>query len=487
MHLWRRINAAFIQNLIMLTAVLLTLQQDATHIALMLTLAAGAALAFRQRKLRRVQVLHSDMQNALYLLLALSYMSLHLIDERYVSSCAFNYFYVVGQYAAIVWLMAHFTGPFAGCQADWEGNLTVPAGSSFKFRKAAKRLTRAVSYSRENSHYMAQPAQREAMYRPTRDYFSERHDESFSLRALSLKWSVLPFPLKLLAVLAFMGAIVVLVGLAQELFQVAPTDDWIDREANPLLKTRVYSTWENPNILAGFLCALAAYQMAFLSVTQKIYLRRALAAFLTGTLLCLVYTFSRGFWVAMFVELLLFVGWLYRRGTKYFLGGLAIGAALAGPAIWQRLATLNGVHDTSVELRVAYLDIAKNIVLEYPLGIGWDNYQNIFPAFDYFFKDANVVMYHCHNMLLNITAELGVLGLLAFLLVWILFFDLARRLHKNAKHAWVKAVGRGYLIMSAGIFVGGLADFVYFNVRMGVLFWMLSLLLPVCSQYDEYN
>jgi len=41
--------------------------------------------------------------------------------------------------------------------------------------------------------------------------------------------------------------------------------------------------------------------------------------------------------------------------------------------------------------------------------------------------------------------------------------------------------------MSAGIFVGGLADFVYFNVRMGVLFWMLSLLLPVCRQYDEYN
>ena len=47
MLLWRRISAAFIQKLILLIAVLLTLQQDATQLFVMLALAAGAALAFR--------------------------------------------------------------------------------------------------------------------------------------------------------------------------------------------------------------------------------------------------------------------------------------------------------------------------------------------------------------------------------------------------------------------------------------------------------
>ena len=486
MLLWRRISAAFIQKLILLIAVLLTLQQDATQLFVMLALAAGAALAFRQRKLRRVPVLHSDLQRALYALFLLSYLSLHLIDGKYVSACTFNYFYVVGQYAAVTWLLAHFGDPFAGCQADWEGNLTVPVGMGRRFMKSARRRTRAVNYSRENSHYMAQPAQREGMYRPVREYLTDRHQSSLAPAVLWRKWKLLPFPLQLLAVMAFMGVLVVGLGLLQQVFQVAPTDDWIDHDANPLLKTRVFSTWENPNILAGYLCALGAYVMAFLGVTEQKRLRWALGAFLVATLLCLVYTFSRGFWGAMLVELILFVGFVYPQGRKYLLGGLAAGALVAGPVIWQRLATLGTVHDTSVELRIAYLDIAKNIILDHPLGVGWNNYRNIFPSYDYFFKDPSVIMYHCHNLLLNVTAELGVQGLLAFLLVWLLFLDMAWRLHKNAQHAWVRAVGCGYLLMSAGIFVGGITDFVYFNVRLGLLFWMLTLLLPLSRQYDEF-
>jgi vacuolar-type H+-ATPase subunit I/STV1 len=67
-----------------------------------------------------------------------------------------------------------------------------------------------------------------------------------------------------LSVLGIVGIFVVLLGIAQHFMQIPLGGDWIDPEANPLLKTRVYSTWENPNILAGYLCMLGAYLMAFI-------------------------------------------------------------------------------------------------------------------------------------------------------------------------------------------------------------------------------
>ena len=296
-----------------------------------------------------------------------------------------------------------------------------------------------------------------------------------------------PFPVRMLRVLGWVAVVSVLVGIGQHYFGGATDALWVDREANPLLRNRVFSSWENPNIFAGYLCIVAAYIMGYIGVEKNSRKRWGMFGILLLVILCEVFTFSRGFWVAMAVEVLAFVLVFYRKGILYLLGVALAGAALAGPAVWQRLNTLRHVtEDSSAAMRLAYLEIAQAVVEDHPLGIGWYNYRYVFPEYDFYFKNPDVIMYHCHNLFLNVAAELGIPGLILFLCAWFSMLYLAVKLARKARFLWARAFTAGYLLMSLGVTIGGIGDHVLFNVRMGVLFWLLNALLVVIWHFNRF-
>ena len=58
------------------------------------------------------------------------------------------------------------------------------------------------------------------------------------------------------------------------------------------------------------------------------------------------------------------------------------------------------------------------IVRENPIfGIGWNTFYLVYPEYNYYIQGPNVLMYHAHNLYLNILAETGIPGLLSFLAV----------------------------------------------------------------------
>lgn len=403
------------QGLLLLTTACIPFDQTLLSVMLTLTLFYGLFLTWKEGKEKRSacgeeSVWPLFLKTVLLFLLMAGYISLHNPLIKETTACYFNFFYVVGQYVATVWLFTRF-------------------GQKFKGQ---------------------------------------------------------PFILRILFVLGLTALFSVATGIGQHYFGGATEGIWVDQEANPLLRNRVYSTWENPNIFAGYLCVAAAFLMGFIGVEKNSRRRWLLFGFLLLVVVCEVFTFSRGFWAAMAVEILLFVLFFYRKGIVYLLGVLAAGAALAGPVVRQRLATLQNVmEDSSAALRLGYLEIAQAIIADHPWGIGWYNYRYIFPEYDYYLKNPDVIMYHSHNLFLNITAELGFQGILLFLLAWGAFIYFALRLYKQGRCSWVQAMGQGYLLMSAGIFTGGLGDHILFNVRMGVLFWLLNTLVILCLQYNQ--
>lgn len=421
------------EKLLLLAAGCIAVDQTLLGTVLLVALAAGLRVAWRERGVTGLRIWPRYLKWLLFLLLAAGYLSLHnpLVTEPFV--CTFNFFYVVGQYVAVVWLVTRFGNYFAG-----------------------KKL-------------FAKPPP---------------YEEGLSF------WEIFarqPFPLRVLRLLGWVAALTVLIGIGQHYFGGATDSLWVDREANPLLRNRVFSTWENPNIFAGYLCIVAAFVMGYISVEKNRRKRWGLFGFLLLVILCEVFTFSRGFWVAMTVEVLAFVLLFYRKGILYLLGVALGGAALAGPAVWQRLETLRHLtEDSSAAMRLAYLEIARDIVADHPLGIGWYNYRCVFPEYDFYFKNPDVVMYHSHNLFLNIAAELGVPGLLLFLCAWACLFYMAAKLVKRARFLWVKAFSAGYLLMCLGIITGGIGDHVLFNVRMGVLFWLLNTLLVVIWNLNRF-
>ena len=421
------------QKFLLLIAGCIALDQTLLSIVILLSLLMGLQIAWKERGSSQLRVWPRYLKWCLLLLLATGYVSLHNPLVTHPFDCTFNFFYVVGQYVSVIWLVTRFGNCFAG----------------------------------------KSPFARPAPYEDGLPF-----------------WKVFmrqPFPLRMLRVLGWVAVVSVLVGIGQHYFGGATDALWVDKEANPLLRNRVFSSWENPNIFAGYLCIVAAYVMGYISVEKNSRKRWGLFGILLLVILCEVFTFSRGFWVAMAAEVLAFVLFFYRRGILYLCGVALAGAALAGPAVWQRLNTLRHVtEDSSAAMRLAYLEIAQAVVEEHPLGIGWYNYRYVFPEYDFYFKNPDVIMYHCHNLFLNVAAELGLPGLVLFLCGWVYMLYLAVKLVRKASFLWVQAFAAGYLLMSLGIIVGGLGDHVLFNVRMGVLFWVLNTLLVLIWNVNRF-
>ncbi len=287
----------------------------------------------------------------------------------------------------------------------------------------------------------------------------------------------LPFYLQLLAILLTVSFFVSAVGILQKFLGVAAESVWVDQQQFPELKVRVYSTLVNPNILAGYLVLVTAYATVFLcacSERGKLWL-----ALLTADLLafvCLLYTYSRGNWLACAVMLPAFALFFKRKALLPVILAGAGGLALGGQQVVQRLASVVSGADTSAALRMAYIHSTKAIIEDFPWGVGWYGYRFVYPDYNYYLSDTGVIMYHCHNLFLNLTAELGYHGLAIFLLLWGSFLYRGLQLARQGKSAWLRAAGQAYLTASLGIAVGGMTDHVYFNTQMGLLFWTLGII-----------
>ena len=253
-----------------------------------------------------------------------------------------------------------------------------------------------------------------------------------------------PRPLQLLAALLVVGFANGLFGVYQHFTGVVPTDPWVDPSQFPELKTRVVGTLINPNIFAGYLVLLLSLAVPFIKITAG-KVRGFLLALAAVLGVSLIYTFSRGNWVACACAM-----------GFYFL------------FFWRKWL-------------IPYLKSTLFIIEEHPFGVGWYGFQYIYPEYDFYLNNPNVIMYHCHNLLLNILAELGWHGLAVFLLVLAFFAWHAYKLARFGVRPWLRAVGQGYLAALIGILAGGLTDHVYFNMDMGLLFWCVSMVMMQCS------
>lgn len=440
--------ATYLENkiwyMLLFTVAVIPLEQEFTSFCVGVTFICAAIVAHVKGRGSQPCVLRPWQQGALYVLLAISAASIYFSMDRFLSF--WNWVYVVGQYAALVFVLLRYASVVDSekcAVADIEKNACC---------------TKPLSMQEK-------------------------------LLLLWQRFGCLPRSLQLIGAFLGVSLLVSMIGLAQKIFGVTAEGIWVDPKQFPDIKVRVFSTLVNPNILAGYLVLVIAYSTAFFNQT-KAYKRWRLAFLVTGLLaaLCLLYTYSRGNWVACAVMLLAFCVLFCRKAFIPILGGGAAVLATGGTAVLHRLASIQGGYggDTSIALRMAYLKSTKWIIEEFPLGVGWYGYRFVYPTYNFYLADKSVIMYHCHNIFLNIWAELGAHGLLAFLVVWWgIFLPAGWRLAYYGRSLWLKAMGRGYVLATVGIIVGGLTDHVYFNTQMGLCFWTLGILTLICARMNE--
>lgn len=222
---------------------------------------------------------------------------------------------------------------------------------------------------------------------------------------------------RLVAALGASAALVVLYGFYQYFVGIDTSEmRWVDGEAFPELRKRVFSTWENPNILAGYLDAAIC---VILGIFTKIEGRTRRIALVVGMVLlsaCLAMTYARGACLTMAV--ILGVYGLF-KDRRILLGCIAAGIVLLAvdSALYERIVSTYTKFetDTSSQMRLAIWESTIAMIEDHPFfGVGWGAFWMVYPAYDFYLQGADVKLVHAHNMYLNYIAEIGIAGALSF-------------------------------------------------------------------------
>ena len=274
--------------------------------------------------------------------------------------------------------------------------------------------------------------------------------------------------------LGISAMLVVAYGFFQYIFGIDTADmKWVDGEAFPELKKRVFSTWENPNILAAYLDIVISVLLGLFAKLEGKNTRIFLAVAMTACLACLAMTYARG---ALLTAVLVMGGYGVLRDKRILLALIVIaGAVLAlDPVLLERMQTAFSVADTSSEMRIAMWESTVQMIMDHPLlGIGWGAYWMVYPLYDTYIVDGSVMLVHAHNIYLNYWAEIGIIGGTAFL--WYFFKTMGMALFNSRvlPNKFMEGLLLGLGLAMISIALNGLTDDVLFNIPSSMLLWMM--------------
>jgi len=250
---------------------------------------------------------------------------------------------------------------------------------------------------------------------------------------------------------------------------------------------RLKASFSNPNDFAGYIIAVlpALYCMLFIKFEKlkpKLILTARLfiaALFITGVLL-LAMAFTRGAWLAFGVSLIFVLVTSFISPHKRFkaMAFLAIillvvflaSALMFSERIEQRIESMSNIKYLAANIRFHLWQEAVGIIEDFPIfGAGPNTYSKIAP----YYKSVSGGGIYPHNSYLHMAAEIGILGLLAFL--WVLW-----RFFKQGFRMLTRLEDSNEALLLLGIMAGLLAFLVQsffdtnlFALRLVMLFWVM--------------
>lgn len=280
------------------------------------------------------------------------------------------------------------------------------------------------------------------------------------------------------------GIVVTLYGFYQYFFGIDVTNMlWIDGEQFPELKTRVFSTLQNPNILAGYLIVMMSLILGVICKIKLKGLKICLGIVFMLMGMCLAMTYCRGAWLSLLMVIGAY-GAFKNRKIILLLGCFILVAGLFDTSLSERLISAFSASDTSSNMRLGIWESTLAMIVDHPLmGIGWGVYWQVYPQYDFFIQNDAVKIVHAHNMYLNFAAEIGIIGMVLF--VAIMFKHLVLALsnthlrESNLLNGIVLGAGLAILAMA----INGFTDYVLFNIELSMLFWLVcALIVVVCRR-----
>lgn len=290
------------------------------------------------------------------------------------------------------------------------------------------------------------------------------------------QWNAL---IKLFLASAF---IVAVYGVMQNFLGIRGAESWLDEEMFSSIKIRVYSFFNNPNVLGEFLVMTIPVVIALVWGKAREEHKALYGFILICMAACMIFTWSRGAWLGVFFACALFFVIMDKRWV--FLGVLALFLlplllVMSGnTAIVERLLSVGNTSDTSTAYRVSIWQASFKMIRDFwisGIGIGSDAYKAVYPA--YSLAGADFAL-HSHNLYLQVWVEMGMIGIVSLasmILMYIkqVFSSAVMQVRKTSNSAkLVIALGVGII----GYLLQGLTDYVWYNYKILMIFWIVIAL-----------
>ena len=254
-----------------------------------------------------------------------------------------------------------------------------------------------------------------------------------------------------------------------------------DMVLNAGMPGRVYSFFDNPNNFGELLVMLMPLDYALFLNART--LRGKLAALVSFGICgaALAFTYSRSGWIGFAIATVVFVAfWNWKLiPALVFLGLICI--PLLPETIYNRILTIGNTSDTSLNYRFAIYEASGVLMKDHWLkgvGLGSDVLTRTFQDYPAMF-DGNYPI-HTHNNYLQVWAEMGIMGIVAFL--GAIFYQLKTGL----KAFTASQDGRTRNLLAAalagfcGILVISMAEYTWFYARNMFIYFFLFGLIGAC-------
>jgi putative inorganic carbon (hco3(-)) transporter len=273
---------------------------------------------------------------------------------------------------------------------------------------------------------------------------------------------------KSIYVLVVVATLVGFYGVIQRIIGVETPSGWSD--ASEAITTRAFSIVQSPNVLGSYMILMAPIA-AGLVLMSKTWKQRIIWLGMTLIMLAaLLFTGSRGAWLALAASIGL-LGIMYDR--RILIGGLiaAVLVVFLVPSVQHRFTSLFSptyVEKSTKDGRIARWAGAYDMMRYEPLfGKGMGHYGGAV-------AERNFGTIYVDSYYFKTLAETGIVGLALFF--WLMF-----TLIKEMLRSWRAVKTRGYQFVAIGIFTGLVAVIFHNGVEnifevpfMNAYFWLLA-------------
>lgn len=240
---------------------------------------------------------------------------------------------------------------------------------------------------------------------------------------------------------------------------------------------RVHATFSSANDFGTYLAAILPFTLIYFFNKSdfKRWVRFSSIGLSIMVVICLLLTVSRGAWFAALSGMLFMSIWIRALGIFFLV--IAIFIVLTQqfyfPFLKTRLENFFTFVDTSSVDRMKIWGAALRMFKFSPwVGLGLGTFMHNFNKFVVGYYKQDIVPY-AHNCYLQIASELGIIGLISFLAILVVFFSFGIEtiIYRKRTFSWyILLAGLASLLAYC---LQMTVDTVFYSLDLGILFWMI--------------